>query len=78
MVLFADPMCSYGISFMGTYWSEPTLISFAYAFEQRTMVRNKVQPYVFDGSLLLLRQNCLLTAFRYLVPNVELAEIVGH
>lgn len=30
---------------MGAKWSEATLISLAYAYEQRTMTRNKVQPY---------------------------------
>jgi len=38
--------CSFGLSFLGQPWSEADLIGYAYAFEQRTMVRNKVQPYI--------------------------------
>lgn len=44
ILLTKDP--SFGISFIGPAWSEAELIGFAYAFEQRTMVRNKVQPYL--------------------------------
>jgi amidase len=36
----------FGFSFLGRKWSEAELISYAYAFEQRTMARNKVQPYL--------------------------------
>jgi amidase len=40
-------MCtSFGISFLGRRFSEPKLIGLAYAFEQRTTVRNKVQPHI--------------------------------
>lgn len=31
---------------MGAKWSEEKLIGMAYAFEQRTMARDKVQPYI--------------------------------
>jgi amidase len=40
------PNTPFGISFMGRAWSEETLIGFAYAFEQRTMVRTGVVPYI--------------------------------
>ncbi|KAF2834289.1 amidase [Patellaria atrata CBS 101060] len=40
------PQVPFGISFLGRKWSEAQLIGFAYAFEQRTMTRNKVQPFV--------------------------------
>ena len=40
------PNIPFGISFLGGLWSEATLIGFAYAFEQRTMVRQKIQPYL--------------------------------
>ena len=40
------PNVPFGLSFMGKAWSEAELISFAYAFEQRTRVREKVQPYL--------------------------------
>lgn len=51
------PNVPFGLSFMGKKWSEFELISYAYAYEQRSRVRNRVQPY--------------------LVPNVELADVVG-
>ncbi|KAK3178226.1 hypothetical protein OEA41_000359 [Lepraria neglecta] len=44
------PNIPFGISFLGPAWSEATLIGFAYAFEQRTMVRNKVQPYIVPST----------------------------
>jgi len=40
------PNIPYGLSFMGAKFSEETLIGFAYAYEQRTMHRNDVQPYL--------------------------------
>lgn len=40
------PNIPFGISFMGPKWSEEMLIGLAYAFEQRTMVRNQVLPYI--------------------------------
>jgi amidase len=40
------PGIPFGLSFAGGYWSEETLIGFAYAFEQRTEVRGRVKPYV--------------------------------
>lgn len=40
------PNFPFGISFLGRLWSEADLISYAYAFEQRTMVRNNVQPFI--------------------------------
>jgi len=43
------PNIPFGISFSGALWSEESLIGFAYAFEQRTMVREKVKPYLMPG-----------------------------
>ncbi|PHH90034.1 hypothetical protein CDD83_4660 [Cordyceps sp. RAO-2017] len=40
------PNQPFGISFTGSKWSEETLIAIAYAFEQRTMVRKAVKPYI--------------------------------
>lgn len=40
------PNLPFGISFMGPKWSEELLIGLAYAFEQRTMVRNTIVPYI--------------------------------
>jgi amidase len=40
------PNVPFGISFAAEKWSEEKLIGFAYAFEQRTMVRRKVHPYI--------------------------------
>ncbi|EMD88568.1 hypothetical protein COCC4DRAFT_209187 [Bipolaris maydis ATCC 48331] len=40
------PNVPFGISFAGNLWSEESLIGFAYAFEQRTMVRKTIKPYI--------------------------------
>lgn len=40
------PGVPFGISFSGKHWSEEGLVGMAYAFEQRTGVREKVRPYV--------------------------------
>jgi amidase len=36
----------FGLSFAGKRWSEESLVGFAYAFEQRTKVREMVKPYL--------------------------------
>ncbi|OCK78228.1 amidase [Lepidopterella palustris CBS 459.81] len=41
------PNIPFGISFAGAKWSESDLIGYAYAFEQRTKVRDTIQPYIF-------------------------------
>ncbi|KAI1775450.1 amidase signature domain-containing protein [Hypoxylon cercidicola] len=40
------PNVPFGLSFLGGKFTEATLIKLAYAFEQKTMVRNKVQPFL--------------------------------
>jgi len=40
------PNVPIGLSFIGDKWTEEALIGFAYAFEQRTMVRRRVRPVV--------------------------------
>lgn len=40
------PNIPFGISFMGPHFSEELLIGLAYAFEQRTLVRNTIKPYI--------------------------------
>lgn len=40
------PNLPYGFSFMGDRFDEFNLIGLAYAFEQRTLVRNTIQPYL--------------------------------
>ncbi|KAL9128934.1 MAG: hypothetical protein Q9217_002488 [Psora testacea] len=42
----AAPGIPFGLAFVGRRWSEETLIAFAYAFEQRTMVRKRRKPYI--------------------------------
>ena len=37
---------------MGPKWSEEALIGFAYAYEQRTHTRNKVQPFIVPNTQL--------------------------
>ena len=40
------PNIPFGIAFIGRRWSEETLISLSYAFEQRTMIRKTMKPYI--------------------------------
>jgi amidase len=40
------PNAPFGLAFAGKLWSEESLIGFAYAFEQRTRVRQLVKPYI--------------------------------
>ncbi|POS70179.1 amidase [Diaporthe helianthi] len=40
------PNVPFGISFLGESFTEEKLIGMAYAFEQRTMIRQKVHPYL--------------------------------
>ncbi|KEF63097.1 uncharacterized protein A1O9_01073 [Exophiala aquamarina CBS 119918] len=40
------PNIPFGISFMGAHFSEELLIGLAYAFEQRTLVRDTIIPYI--------------------------------
>lgn len=40
------PNIPFGISLVGRKWSEEKLISLAYAFEQRTMIRRQMKPYI--------------------------------
>ncbi|KZL64820.1 amidase [Colletotrichum tofieldiae] len=40
------PHVPFGISFLGAKFNEAKLIGLAYAYEQRTLTRSKVQPYI--------------------------------
>jgi amidase len=40
------PNIPFGIAFAGARWSEAELIGYAYAFEQRTKVRQTIKPYI--------------------------------
>ncbi|KAI9170660.1 putative amidase [Paramyrothecium foliicola] len=40
------PNFPFGVSFLGDLFSEEKLIGLAYAFEQKTLARNKIQPYI--------------------------------
>ncbi|KAI0487083.1 amidase [Xylaria cf. heliscus] len=40
------PNIPFGLSFLGTRFSDARLIGLAYAFEQRTMIRKTVHPYI--------------------------------
>ncbi|KAL8708444.1 MAG: hypothetical protein Q9220_006668 [cf. Caloplaca sp. 1 TL-2023] len=40
------PNIPFGIAFVGRKWSEEKLIALAYAFEQRTMIRRQMKPYI--------------------------------
>ena len=43
------PNIPYGIAFIGRKWSEERLIGLAYAFEQRTLVRQKLKPQILPS-----------------------------
>ncbi|KAI4101645.1 MAG: hypothetical protein L6R37_004831 [Teloschistes peruensis] len=45
-VVSSAPNIPFGIAFVGRRWSEEKLIALAYAFEQRTMIRRKMKPYI--------------------------------
>jgi amidase len=47
------PNLPFGISFMGPKWSEELLIGLAYAFEQRTKVRDTIVPYILPQTELV-------------------------
>jgi amidase len=47
------PNLPFGISFMGPKWSEELLIGLAYAFEQRTKVRDTIVPYILPTTELV-------------------------
>ena len=40
------PKIPFGLAFVGRRWSEETPIGLAYAFEKRTMARQKIKPYI--------------------------------
>ena len=44
---------SFGLSFLGAAWSEASLIGYAYAYEQRTRTRDRVQPYIVPSTELV-------------------------
>ncbi|CCO30278.1 hypothetical protein BN14_04305 [Rhizoctonia solani AG-1 IB] len=44
-LVFPAPGVPFGLSFVGTAYSEPSLIGFAYAYEQRTQTRLKRRAY---------------------------------
>ena len=65
------PNIPFGLSFLGAKWSEASLIGYAYAFEQRTRVRNQIKPYLVPniGLVDILNKNC--TGNRTVVTTVE-------
>ncbi|RYP88175.1 hypothetical protein DL770_004680 [Monosporascus sp. CRB-9-2] len=44
------PNIPYGFSFMGGKFTEEKLIKVAYAYEQKSLVRNRVQPYIVPAT----------------------------
>ncbi|KAG7002218.1 tRNA(thr) (cytosine(32)-N(3))-methyltransferase [Physcia stellaris] len=62
-------LVGFGLSFIGRAWSEADLIGYAYAFEQRTMVRNLVQPY-------LVPTTELVNVVGMQTPNVTVPDVV--
>ncbi|KAI1387512.1 amidase [Hypoxylon trugodes] len=47
------PNIPFGLSFMGAKFTEAKLIGFAYAFEQRTNIRDQQQPYIVPSTELI-------------------------
>jgi hypothetical protein len=47
---------SFGLSFLGARFTDARLIGLAYAFEQRTLIRTTVRPYIEPKADLLLFQ----------------------
>ena len=47
------PNVPFGIAFAGKHWDEERLIGMAFAFEQRTMVRRKIEPYLVPSTELV-------------------------
>ncbi|KAG8685163.1 hypothetical protein FRC09_014924 [Ceratobasidium sp. 395] len=43
--VYPAPGAPFGLAFLGTAYSEPSLISFAYAYEQKTHTRIKRRAY---------------------------------
>ena len=43
-------MNSFGFAFLGDRFTEASLIGYAYALEQKTQVRNTVQPYLVPNT----------------------------
>ena len=53
------PNIPYGIAFIGRKWSEEKLIALAYAFEQRTLVRQKLKPQILPTKELSPCRRCV-------------------
>ena len=51
------PGIPFGLAFVGRRWSEETLISLAYAFERRTMIRRRRRPDIQPSTQLGRRAN---------------------
>lgn len=66
------PNIPFGISFLGPRFSEELLIGLAYAFEQRTLVRNSIKPYIqpsFELKDLVKRRKHLKSAAQQVVED---------
>jgi len=48
-LVVSGPGTPFGLSFLGGLWTESTLISLAYAYEQRTHNRDRRQPYIIPN-----------------------------
>jgi amidase len=45
-LITSGPNVPFGLAFISSKWSEEKLFAYAYAYEQATMVRNTVKPYI--------------------------------
>ena len=72
------PNVPFGIAFIGRQWSEETLISLAYAFEQRTMIRKMRKPYIIPTFELGNNQTPLQsTDSNHTVMSSEVGHAIG-
>ncbi|KAK4218887.1 putative glutamyl-tRNA amidotransferase subunit A [Rhypophila decipiens] len=69
-LVIRGPNMPFGISFLAERFSEEKLIGLAYAFEQRTLVREKVRPYIAPktelGDVVLARGRAMVEESRSL------------
>ncbi|KAG8533139.1 uncharacterized protein KY384_001922 [Bacidia gigantensis] len=57
------PNIPFGISFLGAKWSEASLIGYAFAYEQRTKIREQIKPYILPRTEIVhvVQNNCSWT-----------------
>jgi hypothetical protein len=49
-LITSGPNVPFGLAFISSKWSEERLFAYAYAYEQATMVRDTVKPYILPNT----------------------------